>query len=84
MKEKSEPEVSGFLSGSDDDFDDEENFKLKELDLSNTLFFVWLLRGLDMSASKQASRQASRQASKQVSKKASKQASKQAGKQAGK
>jgi len=30
MKEKSEPEVSGFLSGSDDDFDDEENFKLKE------------------------------------------------------
>ena len=30
MKERSEPEVSGFLSGSDDDFDDEENFKLKE------------------------------------------------------
>ena len=30
MKEDTEPEVGGFLSGSDDDFDDEENFKLKE------------------------------------------------------
>merc|ERR1712241_639510 len=30
MKEDVEPEVGGFLSGSDDDFDDEENFKLKE------------------------------------------------------
>merc|ERR1711997_1297661 len=30
MKEDVEPEVGGFLSGSDDDFDDVENFKLKE------------------------------------------------------
>merc|ERR1719414_2523633 len=30
MKQEAEAEVGGFLSGSDDDFDDEENFKLKE------------------------------------------------------
>jgi len=30
MKMDQTEEVSGFLSGSDDDFDDEENFKLKE------------------------------------------------------
>merc|ERR1712110_562236 len=30
MKQEAESEVGGFLSGSDDDFDDEENFKLKE------------------------------------------------------
>ena len=30
MKQEAESEVGGFLSGSDDDFDDVENFKLKE------------------------------------------------------
>merc|ERR1711915_82644 len=30
MKKENSEEVKGFLSGSDDDFDDEENFKLKE------------------------------------------------------
>merc|ERR1712129_267912 len=30
MKMEQSEEVSGFLSGSDDDFDEEENFKLKE------------------------------------------------------
>merc|ERR1712058_168450 len=30
MKQEAAAEVGGFLSGSDDDFDDEENFKLKE------------------------------------------------------
>merc|ERR1711915_996862 len=30
MKQEAAAEVEGFLSGSDDDFDDEENFKLKE------------------------------------------------------
>merc|ERR1712055_194903 len=30
MKNEVEEEVTGFLSGSDDDFDEEENFKLKE------------------------------------------------------
>merc|ERR1712079_524609 len=30
MKQEAAAEVGGFLSGSDDDFDEEENFKLKE------------------------------------------------------